>query len=118
MKFDELNEYKKDFKKLAKRYKTLKSDIDVVKKVLAIRPDEHPPFSYRISNLGINDCIIKIKKIACRSLKGRGVNTGLRLVYAYLKNDDSSNEKIIFIEIYHKGDKANEDRDRILKYFK
>jgi hypothetical protein len=38
----------------------------------------------------------------------------LRLVYAYFKDDN----KIVFIEMYHKNDKENEDRDRIMNYYK
>jgi hypothetical protein len=111
--FEEIDPYKKDFKGLLKKYKTLKDDIEVVKKVLEILPDARPTFSFRIDNLGIESCVIKVKKIACKSLKGKGVNSGLRLVYAYFKEED----KIVFIEIYHKNDKENEDRDRIINYF-
>jgi len=76
-------------------------------------PDERPPFSFRIDNLGIETCIIKVRKIACRALKGRGVNSGLRLIYAYFPEQ----KKIIFIELYHKNDKASEDRKRITDNF-
>jgi mRNA-degrading endonuclease YafQ of YafQ-DinJ toxin-antitoxin module len=110
--FNEIDSYKKDFKGLMKKYKTLKEDIDVVKKVLDILPDARPSFSFRIDNLGIESYVIKIKKIACKSLKGKGVNSGLRLVYTYFKEEN----KIVFIEIYHKNDKENEDRDRIINY--
>lgn len=114
MNFEELQEYKKDLKGLLKKYRTLNDDLEVVKKVLASIPDERPPFSYRIDNLGIVTCVIKVKKIACRSLKGRGVNSGLRLIYVLFTEED----KIIFIELYHKNEKENEDKQRILKYFK
>lgn len=113
MKFDELDEYKKDLKRLLKKYRTLNDDIAVVKKVLCILPDERPPFSYIIDNLGLKTCIIKVKKIACKSLKGKGVQSGLRLVYAYFPADN----RITFIELYHKSDKENEDRKRILENF-
>lgn len=112
--FEEIDPFKKDFKGLSKKYKTLKDDLEVVQQVLEILPDARPPFSFRIDNLGIESCVIKVKKIACKSLKGNGVNSGLRLVYAYFKDDN----KIIFIEMYHKNDKENEDRDRIMNYFK
>src|SRR5687768_8595458 len=114
MNFEELPEYKKDLKNLLKRYRTLEDDLQVVKKVLAISPDERPPFSFRIDNLGIETCVIKVKKIACKVFKGRGVNSGLRLVYALFKE----NERIVFIEVYHKNDKDTEDKQRILKNFK
>ncbi|HNT42384.1 MAG TPA: hypothetical protein PKN78_09145 [Tenuifilaceae bacterium] len=114
MTFDELAEFKKDLKNLLKKYRTLNDDLDVVKKVLEVMPDERPPFSFRIDNLGLKTCIIKVKKIACKALKGRGVNSGLRLVYAYFETE----KKITFIELYHKNDKENEDRKRITENFK
>ncbi len=114
MTFDELIEFKKDLKNLLKKYRTLNDDLGVVKQVLEITPDERPPFSFRIDNLGIETCIIKVKKIACKALKGSGVNSGLRLVYAYFPDD----QKIIFIELYHKNDKENEDKKRITDNFK
>lgn len=51
MTFDELAEFKKDLKNLLKKYRTLNDDLDVVKKVLEVMPDERPPFSFRIDNL-------------------------------------------------------------------
>jgi len=103
-----------NLKSLLKKYSTLNDDLDVVKKVLAILPDERPPFSFRIDNLGLETWVIKVKKIACRALKGRGVNTGLRLIYAHFAEE----EKIIFIELYHKNMKENEDKQRIIDNFK
>lgn len=112
--FEELPEFTKDLKSLLKKFRTLTEDLAVVKKVLSTSPDERPPFSFCIDGLGLSTCVIKVKKIACRSLKGRGVNSGLRLIYALFKEE----EKIIFVEIYHKNEKENEDRGRIVKNFK
>lgn len=112
--FEEITEFQKDLKILLKRYKTLNDDLYVVKQVLTAAPDARPTFSFRIDNLTLETCVIKVKKIACKSLKGRGVNSGLRLIYAYFKDQ----EKIIFIELYHKNDKDNEDKQRILNNFK
>ena len=50
-----------------------------------MEPNERPPFSFRIEGLGIKSCVIKVKKIACKSLKGRGVNSGLRLIYSQIE---------------------------------
>jgi hypothetical protein len=47
-------------------------------------------------------------------LKGRGANSGLRLVYAHFEAMD----KIELVEIYFKGDKENEDRGRILRNYR
>lgn len=112
--FEELDEYEKDLKRLLKKYRTLDADIEVVKKVLAVEPGERPPFSYRIDGLGIDTCIIKVKKITCRMMKGKGVNTGFRLIYAHYEEE----QRIVLIELYYKGDKDKEDRARILKNFK
>lgn len=114
MTFDELTEFQKDLKTLLKKYRTLHDDLKVVKQVLEVTPQERPPFSFRIDNLGLETCVIKVKKIACKALKGRGVNSGLRLIYAHFEEE----QKIIFIELYHKSDKENEDKQRILNYFK
>ena len=103
----ELPEFRKDLKILLKKFPTLTEDLAVIKKVLEVSPDERPPFSFRIEELGLSICVIKVKKIACRSLKGRGVNSGLRLIYAFFKEEG----KIVFIEIYHKNEKENEDRE-------
>ncbi len=113
MTFEELAEFKKDFKKLLKKYRSLTEDISTIKQVLEVLPDDRAPFSYRLNNLGIESCVIKVKKIACKSLKGRGVNSGLRLIYAYFQEED----RIIFIEIYHKSTKDLEDRARIKRHF-
>jgi hypothetical protein len=64
MTFDELNEFRKDLKRLTKKYQSLNDDLNVIKKILAINPDERPPFSFRIEGLGIKTCTVKIRKIA------------------------------------------------------
>lgn len=111
--FEELSRFQKDLKSLLKKYRTLNDDLYVVKQVLTTVLDERPPFSFLINDLTLDTCEIKVKKIACKSLKGRGVNSGLRLIYAYFKDQ----EKIIFVELYHKNDKENEDKQRILNNF-
>jgi len=126
--FEELDEFKKDLKSLLKKYRSLNEDLEVVKKILETFPDERPPFSFRINNLGIETCVIKIKKIACKALKGKGVNSGLRLIYAHFEEINEVVEgdkilqhgqeaKIIMVELYHKKDKANEDKERIKRHF-
>ncbi len=113
MTFDELAAFKKDLKYLLKKYRTLNEDLAEVKTILKKKPDERPPFSFRIDGLGVETCVIKVKKIACKALKGKGVNSGLRLKYAYFPDE----LKITFVELYHKNDKENEDRERIRENF-
>lgn len=129
MNFEALKEFEKDKKRLVKKYRSIPDDLETVKQVLEVMPDERPPFSFRINNLGIETCIIKIKKIACKSIKGKGVNSGLRLVYAHFnipsagveKRDENqivNEQRIVFIELYHKSEKENENRERILRNFR
>ena len=46
----------------------------------------------------------------CRYLKG----SSLRIMYSYIKEK----KRIDFIELYFKGDKENENKERIKKYLK
>jgi len=57
--------------------------------------------------------IYKAKKFACRALKGSGVKSGIRVIYAHF----SPEFRFELVEIYFKGDKENEDRERILRIY-
>jgi mRNA-degrading endonuclease RelE of RelBE toxin-antitoxin system len=113
MKFEELDEFRKDLRQLLKKYHTLKDDLAVVKKVLEVNASERPPFSFRLNDVGVSVCLIKIKNMACRSMKGDGVNSGLRLLYAWLEKE----QKVVFIELYHKNEKAKENLQRVRNNF-
>jgi hypothetical protein len=112
-----LPEFDKDMRRLLKRFKTLEDDLKVfVKNELnlyhKIGIDNKGVF--QVSGLKIESPkICKAKKFACRSLKGRGVQSGIRVIYAYFEEQD----RIELIEIYYKGDKDNEDKERILKHY-
>jgi len=109
-------EFEKDLKKLSKRFASLEEDMQVFIKVamnMFHKQDIDSQAILQISDLGIHSPkIYKAKKFACKSLKGKGVQSGIRVIYAYYEDKDS----IEFIEIYCKGDKENEDKKRILKY--
>jgi mRNA-degrading endonuclease RelE of RelBE toxin-antitoxin system len=114
--YEKADDFKKDFKKLAKRFVSLPGDLETVKKaVIELRhlkninnlsTFEIPGFSSE----GLS--FWKIKKFACRSLKGRGCQSGLRVIYSWCENS----YRVVFLEIYFKGDKENEDRERIRKF--
>jgi len=110
-------EFDKDFKKLAKRFKTLNDDIETfINKQLKLthKLGIDNKGVVHISDLGIEiPKIYKAKKFACKALKGRGGMSGIRIIYAYYESEDV----IEFIEIYFKGDKVNEDKKRIIKYY-
>jgi len=112
-----LTEFKKDFKKLAKKFKTLDDDIETfINKQLKLthKLGIDNKGVVHISGLGIKiPRIYKAKKFACKALKGRGGMSGIRIIYAYYEKEDV----VEFIEIYFKGDKANEDKKRIIKNY-
>lgn len=112
-----LPEFDKDFKKLAKRFKTLNDDIETfINKQLKLthKLGVDNKGVAPISDLGIEiPKVYKAKKFACKALKGRGGMSGIRIIYAYHESEDV----IEFIEIYFKGDRANEDKKRMIKYY-
>jgi hypothetical protein len=113
-----LPEFDKDIKRLLKRFRTLEDDLDVFVKaelVLYHKLKKDNKGIFPIPGLGVEKPkIYKAKKFACRSLKGKGVQSGIRVIYGYFEKED----RIDFIEIYYKGDKENEDKDRITRHYK
>ena len=109
-------EFNKDIRRLLRKFKTLEDDLKIfIEKQLNLY------HKLKIDNKGIfqipdlqieSPKIYKAKKFACRSLKGKGVQSGIRVIYAYFEEE----YEVEFIEIYYKGDKENEDRERILRY--
>ena len=117
-KISRLPEFEKDTKRLLKRFKTIEDDLEIfIEKQLflyhKLKVDNKGIFQFTGLPAG-NPKVYKAKKFACKSLKGRGVQSGIRVTYAY----DEEKDKIVLIEIYFKGDKANEDKKRILEYLR
>ena len=111
-----LPEFERDMKKLSKRFRTLEDDLDVfIDTALYLYHKLEMDYAgiVQISRLGIETPIYKAVKFACRSLKGKGARSGIRIIYTYDKIADA----IEFIEIYYKADKENENRERILEYY-
>jgi hypothetical protein len=113
-----LPEFQKDKKKLLKRFRTLDDDlntfINVQLKLFHKLKIDNKAIE-QISDLGIIEPkVFKVKKFACKALKGKGVLSGIRIIYAYFEEAN----KVEFVEMYYKGDKGNEDRERIINYYK
>lgn len=114
---DQLDVFKKDLKKLLKRFPSLEEDLDVLVKAQLftyhkLGVDNHG--IVLLENLAITSPkIFKVKKFACKALKGKGVHSGMRLIYAYFSEED----RLEFIQIYFKGDQENEDRERIKSFY-
>ncbi|NMB39766.1 MAG: hypothetical protein GYA00_00035 [Parcubacteria group bacterium] len=108
MNFKELPEFQKEIKRYSKRYKSLFDDLEQFCDVVSVSPLGN---SRHFNIITQNDILFIVKaRLFCRYLKG----SSLRIIYAYFKED----QQIEFIELYFKGDKENEDRNRIKNYLK
>jgi len=115
MNFNELPEFQKECKRFGKKYKSLlndiqgfKNDLQNFKDVVSITPlgnNKH----FNVVTQTENAKIIKAR-FFCRYLK----KSSLRVIYIYIEEK----KRIDFIELYFKGNKENEDRERIKKYLK
>lgn len=115
---ERLVKFSKDLKKLLKRFPSLEEDLDSFIKTQLTIYHKHNIDNHGIvpiEGLGIhNPKIFKVLKFACKSLKGKGVHSGIRMTYAYFSVED----RVEFIEIYYKGDQENEDKERIKEHYK
>lgn len=107
MNFEETPEFQKEFKRLNKKYRSLSADLRTFRNtVAAATPLDNP---HRFHVLTETECLQIVKaRLTCRALK----SNALRIIYAYMRQE----RRIEFIELYFKGGKENEDRERIQRY--
>jgi len=113
MEFSSVPEFERELKTLLKKHRTLSDDLEGLKRVLRTYPRGYAPAIVRISGLGIETEIYKVKHFRCKALR-KGARSGIRVVYAYFPAE----EKIEFAEMYYK-EKGDRDcnKKRILKYY-
>ena len=107
--FEQLPEFKKEFRRFAKKYKSLPDDFGDFRSVVAAAPLGNGGKHFSVLFQSEHVSVIKAR-FFCRYLKG----SSLRIVYAYAGRE----EKVEFIELYYKGDKENENGERIREYLK
>lgn len=108
MHFNELPEFQKELKRLGKKYKSLSDDLQEFCNVVSAVPLGNSKHFNIITQTEVV-CIIKAR-LFCKYLKG----SSLRIVYAYFEQE----QRIELIELYFKGEKENEDHERIKEYLK
>ena len=118
MKIKRLPEFDNDIKILKKKYRSLEDDLTTFIKVQIKLTHElgiDNSAVLQIANLGIDyPKIYKARKFACKSLKGKGSQTGIRIIYAYYEKEQT----LEFIEIYIKSKTDLENRKRIFSHYK
>lgn len=122
MNFDLTPEFRKDFKRLSKRWKSLNGDIEAAKKYIL------PLYECKAGDIEISvyrDGFFRGKRAAVLKTTSRGEVIKMRLDVADLGRNDKvrvvfvaiiKNNTIKFIELYAKNDKEREDSARIKKY--
>ena len=104
--FYQLLEFDKELKKLAKKYPTLPDDIEDIKPIL-LETKTGIGKNFTIISTSEKIQIVKVR-ILCESLRARTI----RLIYAY----HAKKIEFMYLEVYFKGKKENEDQERINDY--
>lgn len=106
--FNQLPGFEKEFSKLSRKYRSLPGDLKKLERLLSLNP-----IGVGTNFVTIHHApLVKIVKtrLACKSLRNRSI----RVIYAYHQSELT----FMHIEIYFKGDKKNEDKERIADYLK
>ena len=101
-------EFQKECKQLGRKYKSLAGDLRVFRGVISHVPLGNGKHFNVIAQ--VEGLYIVKARLFCRYLKG----ASLRVVYAYHERE----RQIEFMELYAKGNKAGENRERIKAYLK
>lgn len=106
--FESLPEFDRELARLSKKYRSLTDDIEMLKKVLV-----QYPVGMGTNFVTIHHAptvrIVKAR-LACKSLRDRS----MRIIYAY----HGASVTFVWLELYFKGVKENEDRARIREYLR
>jgi mRNA-degrading endonuclease RelE of RelBE toxin-antitoxin system len=106
--FEDWGPFEKELDRLARKFRTLPEDLERLKNVLALDPTG--PSQHRtVLHRSEKTCIVK-GHLFCKALR----RDSLRIIYAY----HEARVTIVWIEVYHKADKTNEDRARISDYLR
>jgi hypothetical protein len=85
-------EFEKDMRKLVRRFASLEEDLQIFIRVamnLFHKQNIDSQAIFHISDLGIRTPkIYKVKKFACKALRGKGVQSGIRVIYVYHEKED------------------------------
>lgn len=104
--FNRLPAFEREYRHLERRYRTLPSDIVVFESVLVEFPTGR---GAKFVTLHTEPhCTVIKARLSCRTLR----NSSLRIIYAW----HPDTKVFVYLEIYYKGDKESEDRERIREY--
>lgn len=117
LEYRETSDFQRDFKHLKKRFRTLDEDFAVMKKaaieLLHVRKIDNGA-CIEIEGFSSNPRLsYKVVKFACKSLKNKGVRSGLRAIYVF----DKTAGTVYFVEIYyHEKGETDLNRERLRRF--
>lgn len=94
--FKETISFALDLTKIRLKHPSIVTDVETIKKVIKLNPCQRTGFSRLVETLK-NKEIIEFYRIACKSKKGTGNNSGIRLVYEWNKNKN----EVTFTNLYY-----------------
>ena len=106
--FNRTLEFEREYRRLSKRYRSLAEDLAFFEGVLYEFPTGNGS-KFVILHNGADYAVLKAR-LMCRALR----DSSLRIIYVYHKKEQT----FCYLELYYKGDKENEDRERIKEYLK
>lgn len=106
--FNKIPQFEKELKKLSKKYSSLPNDIKDLEDILSVFPTGNGK-NFTIIHHSENLVLVKTR-LTCRSLRDKS----MRVIYAY----HAKGIEFVYIELYFKGDKKNEDMGRIKEYLR
>ncbi len=112
--YEQIPEFEHDLKHLSRKWRSLPDDLETAKQhaIELFHKGLNPSAVFEITGCSTSNAkAYVVKKFACKALGG-GAHSGIRLTYIHFLKTN----RILFIELYYKGDKEVEDRGRILKY--
>ena len=104
MNISQTDEFKKDFKRLSKKYPTLEKDFEILTSAIRAEPKGDGTKHWNLIKSIDEKHILKVRMM-CRSVR----RADFRVIYMF----DGENFELLFIEMYFKGDKENNDKSRI-----
>ena len=106
--FNRLPEFEKELKKLRSKYPSLPDDLSRFERIIEINP---VGIGTNFVTIHHSTTLKMVKaRLACKSLRDRSI----RVIYAYHEDIIT----FVYIEMYFKGDKENEDCERVKEYLK
>ena len=122
MNFEQTNEFKKELKKLQKKWRSLPQDIVAAEiQISALYSDDVDAAEYRAAFFnGKRATILQVLENGTEVVKMRldveslGTSSKLRVVFIAIVTTNS----ILLVELYAKNEKGNLDKSRIKKYLR